>query len=292
MPPPPTPATFLETPDFRRLQDWIDQEIEIDPDVLQYRRPDDYLPEAPSGDDRSVPWLPVPTQHVGEPIEIDEAYLEPPDESLVLDDRRLSDESRVLDDRRPADARRVRRQPSSHLRGTSSRPADRRRLETMIESGEQCNVRSETRPAAPAPPLPPPTLTLAAEPAFIEPDPAFIEPDPECAMPIPELEVDDTDGGISELPPDLLTLADGILPSRYAGGSGGIRKYSTGGVALRYRLSVDAALRCTNVVRSRPRMRKRTKTRLGSTTSSALTSPAMSSAPSPPPMLASPLSFQ
>ena len=285
MPPPPTPAAPAETSDFRsRLQKWIEQEIEVDPDVLQSRRPDDGVPEMPSGDDRSVPWLPIPTQHVGEPIEIDEAYLEPPDETPALDDRRLLDEIRVLDERRLIDAKRVRRQPSSHLRGTSSRPADRRRLETMIESGEQCNVRSETRPAAPAPPLSPPKLTLAAEPAFIEPDPEF-------AMPIPELEVDDTEGGVSELPSDVLALTDGILPARYSGGSGGIRKYSTGGVALRYRLSVDAALRCTNVVRSRPRMRKRTKTRLGSTTSSALTSPAMSSAPSPPPMLASPLSF-
>ncbi len=289
MPPPPTPAAFVETSDFRsRLQNWIDQEIEVDPDVLRYRRPDDYLPEIPSGDDHSVPWLPIPTQQVGEPIEIDEAYLDPPDEIPALDDRRLPDESRLQDDRRLLEARRVRRQPSSQLRGTSTRPADRRRLETMIETGEQCTVRSDTRATAPTPPPPPPPpqkLTLAAEPPFIEPD-------PECAMPLPELEPDDpSEGGISSLPPDQLTLADGLLPARYTGGSGGIRKYSTGGVALRYRLSVDAALRCTNVVRSRPRMRKRTKTRLGSAASSALSSPAMSSAPSPPGVLASPLSF-
>jgi hypothetical protein len=187
---------------------------------------------------------------VGEPIEIDEAYAEPPE------------------DRRLLDVKRPRRQPSGQLR-----PGDRR-VEEMIANGEQCTVRGEPPPTPSASLAPPRTRPIAATPAFIEPD-------PDCAMPT-ELEFD-ADGGISELPRD---YEGSHTPLRYTTGPGGIRKYNVGGVALRYRLSADAALRCANVVRSRPRMRKRTKTRHGSGASSAITSavtsPAMSSAPSPP----------
>jgi hypothetical protein len=103
-------------------------------------------------------------------------------------------------------------------------------------------------------------------------------------MPSPDLDADDADaGGVAEPPGD---LADEGISLRYASGPGGIRKYTVGGIALRYRLSADAALRCPNVVRSRPRMRRRHKTRHGdagsSAVTSAVTSPAMSSAGSPP----------
>lgn len=204
--------------------------------------------------DYALPWLSLPTHNVGEPIEIDEAYADPTGAA-----------PEPPEDRRLLDVRRPRRQPSGQLR-----PGDRR-VEDMIANGDQCNVRSE--PSMAPPPL---TRPVAATPAFIEPD-------PDCAM--PELEFDDhhADGGIPGLPRD----AEGsTIALRYTSGPGGIRKYTVGGVALRYRLSADAALRCANVVRSRPRMRKRTKTRHGSAASSAMTSavtsPAMSSAPSPP----------
>jgi hypothetical protein len=212
-----------------------------------------HFPSA-SFDYHAIPGLPISTQGFGEPIEVDEEYQQKPD------------------DRRLLDVRRPRRQTSGQLRGTSSiRPVDHR-LETMIAAGTQCKVHSESRPTRPA------SSTASAA------HPSFIEPDPECAMPSPDLEVDDPDaGGVAEPAGDVV---DESISLRYASGPGGIRKYTVGGIALRYRLSADAALRCPNVVRSRPRMRRRHKTRHGdagsSAVTSAVTSPAMSSAGSPP----------
>lgn len=248
----PTPAT-RETPELRRFREWARREL-FDP------QPQQPQVSEPPAVDYALPWLSLPTHNVGEPIEIDEAYAEP-----------TGAVPEPPEDRRLLDVRRPRRQPSGQLR-----PGDRR-VEDMIANGEQCNVRSEP-PPPPSPSMapPPPTRAVAATPAFIEPD-------PDCAM--PELEFDDhADGGIPGLPPR--DSEGSTIALRYTSGPGGIRKYTVGGVALRYRLSADAALRCANVVRSRPRMRKRTKTRHGSSTSSAITStvtsPAMSSAPSPP----------
>ncbi|KAK4038032.1 hypothetical protein C8A01DRAFT_17847 [Parachaetomium inaequale] len=255
----PQPAS-VDNPDLRRFQAWAEHAANRQPQHPQVPR---HLP-SPS-DDRTIPWLALPMQHVGEPIEIDEEYVENMEEP---------------DDRRLLDVRRPRRQTSSQLRA-SSRPVDQR-LEGMIARGTQCNVHSEPRPTpTPAPSLPTPgSIPAAAEPAFIEPD-------PESAMAV-ELEADDTESGdMLEFQKELQALDDGSsIPLRYASGPGGIRKYTVGGVSLRYRLSADVALRCANVVRSRPRMRKRAKTRHGSAQSSALTSavtsPALSSAPSPP----------
>jgi hypothetical protein len=254
----------VENPELRRFQAWAEHAANRQPQHHQVPR---HLPSI--SDDRTIPsWLAVPMQEddVGEPIEIDEEYIE----MEKPDDRRLLD---VM--------RRPRRQTSSQLRA-SPRPVDQR-LEGMIASGSQCNVRSEPRPT-PAPSLPTPGSipTLA--------DPGFIEPDPDSAMPV-ELEADDAEAGdMLEYQKELQALADGSssIPLRYASGPGGIRKYTVGGIALRYRLSADVALRCANVVRSRPRMRKRAKTRHGHGSAespaltSAVTSPALSSAPSPP----------
>ncbi|AEO55978.1 hypothetical protein MYCTH_2300348 [Thermothelomyces thermophilus ATCC 42464] len=83
---------------------------------------------------------------------------------------------------------------------------------------------------------------------------------------------------------ELWALAESSSISlRYASAPGGIRKYTAGGISLRYQRATDAAMRATTVVRNRPRMRRRSKTRRGSTGSSAVQSPAMSSAASPQP---------
>lgn len=253
----PASTASVETPEVRSFQAWAARDA---------NRQSQLHPSPPS-DDRTVPWLPIPTLDVGEPIEIDEAYTEPAQ----------PEDKRLLDVRRP------RRQTSGQLR-PASRPVDQR-LEGMIADGTQCNVRTEPRP------MPTPTPTPMPIPAPFLPtsglqlaDPGFIEPDPECATASPAIEIDETDtGDMSAFRDELLALAEGSsIPLRYASGPGGVRKYTVGGVALRYRLSADVAMRCANVVRSRPRMRKRTKTRHGSATTSAVTSPAMSSAQSPP----------
>ncbi|KAK4236428.1 hypothetical protein C8A03DRAFT_16934 [Achaetomium macrosporum] len=243
----------LQNPGLTRISDCSDQDLRGQ--SLQH------LPGGPSDAGYTIPWLPISDQVVGEPIEVDEAYCEPADDRLLPDVKRSG------------------RQPSSQLRGSSStRPLDRR-LEDMISSGTQCNVRSKLR-SIPTPSRPTPRW---AHP----PEPGPIEADPDCAMPGPDLEVDDADGeGLSEAPGDLLAMAEGGVSLRYASGPGGIRKHMVGGIALQYRLSADAALRCRNVVRNRPRMRKRHKTRHGSSAASsavtsAVNSPVMSSAPSP-----------
>ncbi|KAK4178358.1 hypothetical protein QBC36DRAFT_106257 [Triangularia setosa] len=193
-------------------------------------------------------------------------------------------------------------QPPSVSRGTGiEKPEDKRlefkklrrhasaraleaRLQAMIDSETQCNVRSEPLP-------PPPPTTTMVRPWLAQPpvgEPVFIEVDPDCTMPTWDdtLEVDENDTG--DMP-----IEDLATSSRHAHAPSGVRKHSIGGVALRYRLSVDAALRCQNVVRNRPRMRKRDKSRHGSTVSSAMTSaisspviaptmPSSSSMPPPP----------
>jgi hypothetical protein len=255
----------VETPELRRFQAWAAHDT---------NRQSQLHPPPPS-DDRTNPWLPIPTLDVGEPIEVDEAYVEPEEP----------------EDRRLLDVRRPRRQTSGQLRA-AARPVDQR-LEGMIADGTQCNVRSEPRPMPTPTSMPAPTPTPGPTPmpapslpssGFQLADPGFIEPDPECPTASPGIEIDETDtGDMSAFRDELLALGDGsTMPLRYASGPGGVRKYTVGGVALRYRLSADVAMRCSNVVRSRPRMRKRTKSRHGSASTSAVTSPAMSSAQSPP----------
>jgi hypothetical protein len=246
----------VESPQLRRVRAWAEHEANAQQQQQQF------LP-SPSEYTTGPSWMPIPTLDAGEPIEVDEAYLE-----------------EKPDDRRLLDVRRLRRQASGQLRGSSTTRPINPRLEGLIATGTQCTVRSDP-PSSPASSSLPTSLTMASLPPFIEAD-------PDCAMPGPELEVDETEvGGISDLPQEMMDFAEGAMPLRYASAPGGIRKYTIGGVALRYRLSADAALRCQNVVRSRPRMRKRTKTRHGSNASSsaatsAIHSPVLSSASSPP----------
>ncbi|AEO62375.1 uncharacterized protein THITE_2106477 [Thermothielavioides terrestris NRRL 8126] len=226
----------------------------------------------------SPSWLPpAPALDVGEPIVIDEAYAEQPDHPRLLELKQSQQ-----------------RQTSGQLRGSSNARLVDQRLEDMVITGTQCNVRSEPGPSAPGTTTTTTTTTPSRPPSsypIMNAAPAFIELDPDCAMPTPDLEVDDTCAEGIDIPDDLFSFspAEGSISLRSASRPGGIRKYTVGGVSLRYRLAADAALRCANVVRSRPRMRKRTgtKTRRDSAPSlsavaSAMSSPAVSVAPSSP----------
>ncbi|KAK4144205.1 uncharacterized protein C8A04DRAFT_28107 [Dichotomopilus funicola] len=218
-----------------------------------------------------------PMLDLGDPIEIDPDYLDPQPEPQLEPPLEVRPEK--PDDKRLADLKRPRRQTSGQLRSLA-RSVDQR-LEDMIADGTQCIVRNEPLPTTTTePPSAPPTRPSST----IYADPVFIEPDPECCLPNTgtALEVDENETGEgSELLSDLFGQS-GTTSLRNASGPGGIRKHTVNGVDLRYRLSADAALRCTNVVRSRPRMRKRNKPRHGSGVSSIVTSPTMSCAPSPP----------
>jgi hypothetical protein len=198
-----------------------------------------------------------PWQAVGEPIEVDEAYCEPDNDPSLSDVRG----------------------PRSQIRGGSSTRNLSCRLEDMISSGTQCNVRGQL-PSIPTPSRPTPGRVPPSEPGPIEAD-------PDCAMPGPDLEVDDAEGdGLTENPEDVLAMLERGVSLRDASGPGGVRKHMVGGIALQYRLSADVALRCQNVVHNRPRMRRRHKTRhrssaASSAVTSAVNSPVMPSAPSP-----------
>ncbi|KAK4200668.1 hypothetical protein QBC40DRAFT_68245 [Triangularia verruculosa] len=153
----------------------------------------------------------------------------------------------------------------SRLRRHASARALEARLQAMIDNETQCSVRSEP----PAPPPPATTSTTARPWPAPTPvgQPVCIEVDPDCAMPNWDgsLEVDENDTADMSLDDLASSVRHAYVPS-------GVRKHSIGGVALRYRSSVDVALRCQNVVRNRPRMRKRDKSRHGSTVSSAMAS--------------------
>ncbi|KAL2190806.1 hypothetical protein L209DRAFT_760644 [Thermothelomyces heterothallicus CBS 203.75] len=95
---------------------------------------------------------------------------------------------------------------------------------------------------------------------------------------------DNNTSGMADFHNEPRALAESSSISlRYASAPGGIRKYTAGGISLRYQRATDAAMRATTVVRNRPLMRRRGKTRHGSTGSSAVQSPAMSPAASPQP---------
>lgn len=100
---------------------------------------------------------------------------------------------------------------------------------------------------------PPPRLDLVAE--VIEPDTlpgvthgvvCALEADPAYAHGSSEPTLDDEAGLLEHF----RAMRRSILP-------GGAVRRTVSGVPLRYRLSADVALGCQNVVRSRPRMRKR-----------------------------------
>ena len=132
-------------------------------------------------------------------------------------------------------------------------------MDSMISTGDQCRVYQ-----------PPLSAQRPSTPTYIEVDPRFLG---NC----PDLEIDTED----ILGPAWL----GEIPSlRRASGPGGIRKSG----AVPFPLSAEVALRCGNVVLSKPRMRRRKKTtRQHSTTSRGTSlisaSPAPSSPAYPPP---------
>jgi len=83
--------------------------------------------------------------------------------------------------------------------------------------------------------------------------PAYIEPDTDM------IAVDDNYGAESANFEDEATLIESFRARRRAGTLGGSGRRNVDGVPLRFRLSSEAALRCQNLVLSKPRMRKRKK---------------------------------
>ncbi|KAK3684898.1 hypothetical protein B0T22DRAFT_202388 [Podospora appendiculata] len=240
--------------------------------------------------------LPPPT-HLLTPqpwsgLDIDDEQHQPhvseglPGRSLPLSLSSHSDAGRQLDVdeaeiTRPEPSRLQRQRSRQFNDKSNSTRAVHPLLESMISTGTQCNVQSAQN--APLPP-PPPTPTPITSLARLEP---IIEPDPDLQT--MELEVDEAycNGTTTTLTDEDMLFVDNIMSLRRAGTPGGIRKHMIGGVALRYQLSADAALRCQTVVRSRPRMRKRKNhTRPNSVASSAITSAVGS--PVIPPSIPSP----
>ncbi|KAL2257437.1 hypothetical protein VTK26DRAFT_178 [Humicola hyalothermophila] len=197
----PSPVDLLGHGEVSTSQSWAQSESK---DQLQRHVP----PLLPSHQ-HAAPWLPLWARDVHEPIEVDEEDLEKPDD-------------KTLDTKPP------RRQPSRQVRVTHPR------LEEMIASGDQCNVRD--------PPQSISTSETSTPSLIASGQRTLIGDDPDCAMTVPDPAADDAEGGIS---------------LRSARGPSGIRKYSVEGTSLRYYLAADAALRCPNVVRNRPRMRRR-----------------------------------
>ncbi|KAK3327748.1 hypothetical protein B0T19DRAFT_172879 [Cercophora scortea] len=228
--------------------------LEIDDDQHQLPLPED-LPG------RSLPLLPTSPTDTGRHVDVDEAETARPEPSRLQRQR-----SRQFNDK------------------SNSTRAVHPLVESMISTGTQCNVQTaQNAPPPPPPPAPAPTPTPTTSLARLEP---IIEPDPDLQT--MELEVDEAYcNGTATLTEEDMSFVDNIMSLRRAGTPGGIRKHMIGGIALRYQLSADAALRCQTVVRSRPRMRKRKNyTRQNSVTSSAITSAVGS--PVIPPSIPSP----
>ncbi|GAB1313942.1 hypothetical protein MFIFM68171_04152 [Madurella fahalii] len=243
----PSPAALRNVSELPSFREWTEPEAGGQPQ--QHSAPSHLASHI-------TPWL-LSVTEASVPIEVDESYVNKPDEGRL-------------------DVKYPRRRPSGYLCGgyASTRLVDPR-VEDMIASETQCSVRAEP-PPTPAISTPSSSSAPTARPTRTI-QPPFIEPDPDRTMANCGLEPDDDeDEGMTDVLREELGLVDGGIPLRAAIGPGGIRKHTVGGISLRYRLSADAALRCTNVVRSRPRMRKRAKNRHGSTTSSAATSVAPS----------------
>ncbi|KAG8168440.1 hypothetical protein KVR01_001189 [Diaporthe batatas] len=129
------------------------------------------------------------------------------------------------------DARRLRHKPSSRcLKEAAAISAIQSRVEEMISTSTQCNVYT-------------PSLVPVVP---IEADDNVTSHEVVGTI----LEVDDNPGGDDE---SELALIDRLLTLRRASGTLGIRK---SGFPL-YRSSTDTALRCQNLVRNKPRMRRR-----------------------------------
>lgn len=126
--------------------------------------------------------------------------------------------------------RRLRRKPSSRcLNGVETNNNIQTRIEEMISTDTQCNVFT--------PPLVPVVPIEADEDDGIG-----------CQMGATGLEVDESVDNASEI-----AVIDRLLSLRRASGTLGIRK---SGFPL-YQSSTDTALRCQNLVRNKPRMRRR-----------------------------------
>lgn len=130
------------------------------------------------------------------------------------------------------EVRRLRRKPSSRfLNEAAANSTIQTRVEGMISTGTQCNVYT--------PPLVPVVPIEADDNDGIG-----------CGMAATGLEVDEEFNGGDESD---IALIDRILSLRRASGTLGIRK---SGFPL-YQSSTDTALRCQNLVRNKPRMRRR-----------------------------------
>lgn len=97
----------------------------------------------------------------------------------------------------------------------------------------------------PIEPLPPPSINVTAADTVLEVDEAYCSGDPSSTY-------EDT---LLEEERAMINRARGLRrPS-----PGGTMQRHAHGMPLRYRLSADAALRCQNLVRAKPRMRRRRK---------------------------------
>ncbi|KAL2157394.1 hypothetical protein VTH06DRAFT_6213 [Thermothelomyces fergusii] len=236
-----------------------------------------------------TPRMPQPPSE--ELVGVDEAYPEPkePDSeseytqlvgSPIQADGDNEEIDEPLDVMRPPSPRRSRQQTST-LPRAGSRQLDRR-LEDMIANEKQCNVRSESRPPARPVPRPPAPSSSERPVGSAPPDQEPLEPDLEYSMSSPGSDNNTSD--MADFGNELRELAESSSISlRYASAPGGIRKYTVDGFSLRYQRATDAAMRAQTIVRNRPRMRRRSKTRHVSNRSSAAQSLAAPSAALPYP---------
>jgi len=167
------------------------------------------------------------------------------------------------------DAKRLVRQRSSQF---NNNPNNSRTIQDlvqgMIASGSQCNVHRPSQR--------PPTPTSANRLGPI------LEPDDEINLEVGmDLQVDDAylNGPTSDTEKEEQLLIETMMSLRRAGAPAGVRKL---GGTLQYRASAEAALNCANVVRSRPRMRKRGKMHRRGSKASSIVSSAFSSPVIPP----------
>ena len=165
------------------------------------------------------------------------------------------------------DAKRLSRQRSTQFHNNPNNTrAIQNLVEGMIASGSQCNVHRTS---------PPPLTPTSAERLL-----PILEPDDEMTIDVGlELQVDDAylHGPTSATEKEEAFLIETMMSLRRAGAPAGVRKVGT----LQYRASAEAALNCTNVVKNRPRMRKRNRlhcrsSKASSTVSSRIIPPSLS----------------
>ena len=210
---------------------------------------------------RPQPIEPDTSSQQPEPIEVDEEYMRNPNAAEEDEARLRAELPRLLAKR-----------PSAYLRRLN--PRLNPKVEKMISTGDQCNVRGESSAAGPggqqrqqhtAPnPLTASSDNLADEALsnshiYL----TYLEPDPDCAMPDPLTAQEDE--GVSDISSgNVLDISQvsRAISLRMAYQPGRIRRYTVDGYTIEYKLAQDVALRCQNVVLNRPRMRKKTKIRV------------------------------